>query len=70
MKRCIERKDYIASRDRMYGIYLKWLFGIERTEQDFNDFYVAKERVSYYEGSIKHGQQRGAKRILEKVAED
>ncbi len=57
-------KDYLESRDRMYGIYLKWLFGVERTEQDFKDFYVARQYVTYYEGSIRHRQQRTARQIL------
>jgi len=66
----MKRRDYLECQDKLYAIYFKWVAGIERTEEDFKEFYRLREYVSYYECSRRGKQQRAVKRLLtEKLGE-
>lgn len=66
----MKRTEYLEYKSRLYEIYNKWVKGIERTEQDFKDFFIARQQVCYYEGSRRLRQQKNARISLELVARD
>ncbi|MBS3078973.1 hypothetical protein J4218_02525 [Candidatus Pacearchaeota archaeon] len=59
---------YFGALIMSYLIYDKWVRGVEMSEKDVRDFYVARIRVKYYEGSRISRQQRSASAILENRA--
>lgn len=66
----MERKEYLEHKFKCYKIGLKWWLGIERTEQDFKEFFIARQYAGYYEGSKRLKQQHAASRLLERLREN